>query len=157
MAIACWGAVPADQLFQQAQKAERAGQTVQAYLLYAQAAAAEPGNLAYWERAQALRPLASLLKGATQSSPADIASEKIDPSLFGSIADQDLDLARKPLPPSDLKAAPGRQDFDLRGDSRALWEQVAAAFHLLVIFDTAYQPVPALRLQLSEADYFRGQ
>jgi type II secretory pathway component HofQ len=139
-------------MFQQAQKAERAGQTVRAYLLYAQAAAADPTNLAYWERAQALRPMASLMKD-TQPVPQDLAPDKVDRTLFGSITDQDLEQARKPLPPAALKAAPGRQDFDLRGDSKLLWEQVAAAFHLMVVFDTAYQPVPTIRLQLSSADY----
>ncbi|HEX4594735.1 MAG TPA: type II and III secretion system protein [Bryobacteraceae bacterium] len=152
MAVSAWGAVSAEQLFQQAKKAEHAGQTVQAYLLYAKAAAADPGNLSYWERAQALRPMASLLKG-TQPVPADLAPEKIDRTLFGSIPDQDLEQARKPLPPPELKAPSGRQDFDLKADSKALWEQVAGAFHLTVIFDTAYQPVPALRLQLTGADY----
>ncbi len=146
-----WG-VTALELYQQAQKAEHAGETVRAYLLYAQAAASDPANLAYWERAQALRPMASLMK-ESQPVPADLAPEKVDRTLFGSITDQDLEQARKPLPPAILKALPGRQDFDLRGDSKALWEKIAAAFHLMVIFDTAYQPVPALRLQLDSTDY----
>lgn len=152
VAILAGGADNAALLFQQAQKAERAGQITRAYLLYAEAAAADPKNLVYWERAQALRPMASLLK-ETQPLPKDLAPEKVDRTLFGSISDQDLDQARKPLPPATLEATPGRQDFDLRGDSKSLWEKIAAAFHLMVIFDTAYQPVPALRLQLDSADY----
>ncbi len=151
LAAAAWTAPSADQLFQQAQKAERAGEATRAYLLYAQAAAADPTNLSYWARAQALRPLASLQKPATATP--GLASDKIDRTLFGSIGDQDLELARKPLPPPELKATPGRQYFDLRGESRALWEQVAAAFQLRVIFDTQYQPAPALRFQLSSAGY----
>jgi general secretion pathway protein D len=151
-ATLAWGAVTAEQLFEQARKAEHAGQTVRAYLLYAQAAAADPGNLAYWERAQALRPLASLMKG-TQPAPPGLAPEKVDRTLFGSITDQDLDQARKPLPPPTLNATPGRQDFDFKGDSKSVWEQVASAFHLMVLFDTAYQPVPAMRFQLGGADY----
>jgi len=152
VAVLAGGADNATLLFQQAQKAERAGQITRAYLLYAEAAAADPKNLVYWERAQALRPMASLLK-ETQPLPKDLAPEKVDRTLFGSIGDQDLDQARKPLPPARLEAMPGRQDFDLRGDSKSLWEKIAAAFHLMVIFDTAYQPVPALRLQLDSADY----
>ena len=146
-----WAVPSADQLFQQGQKAERAGQTARAYVLYAQAAAADPGNLVYWARAQALRPMASLMKPAAELP--DLAGDRIDRTLFGSINDQDLDLARKPLPPPELKATPGRQDFNLRGDSKSLWEQVTAAFHLNVVFDTQYQPAPALRFQLSGADY----
>jgi general secretion pathway protein D len=146
------GADNATLLFQQGQKAERAGETVRAYLLYAQAAAADPRNLVYWERAQALRPIASLLKESPRV-PKDLAPEKVDRTLFGSISDQELERARKPLPPATLKATPGRQNFDLKGDSKALWEKIAAAFHLMVVFDTAYQPVPALRLQLDSVDY----
>src|SRR5579859_3964399 len=119
LAGAAWGAASPEQIFLQAQKAEHAGQTVRAYLLYAQAAAADPSNLAYCERAQALRPMASLMK-ASQPTPSDLAPDKIDRTLFGSIPDQDLEQARKPLPPPTLKAAPGRQDFDLKGDSKAL-------------------------------------
>ena len=149
LATLAWGAVNAEQLYEQARKAEHAGQTVRAYLLYAQAAAADPSNLVYWERAQALRPMASLLK---ETQPAD-ALAKLDSTLFCRITDEELDQARKPLPPAVLKATPGRQHFDLKGDSKAVWEQVAAALHLMVIFDTAYQPVPALRFQLDDADY----
>jgi type II secretory pathway component GspD/PulD (secretin) len=150
LATAGWAAVTGDQLYRQAQQAERAGETTRAYVLYAQAAAADPGNLLYWARAQALRPMASLLKPLAKP---DLAPEKIDRTLFGSISDQELDQARKPLPPPELKGTPGIQDLDLRGDSKALWEQVAAAFRLAVVFDTQYQPVPALRFQLSGADY----
>ena len=145
-----WSAPTAEQLYQEARQAERSGQTVRAYVLYAQAAAADPRNLVYWERAQALRPMASLLK---QGSAPDLSSEKIDGTVFGSITDEELEQARKPLPPPELKAAPGRRDYDLKGDSKTLWEQVGAALNLMLIFDTQYQPAPSLRFQLNDADY----
>jgi len=144
--------VNAEQLYKDAQKAERAGQILRAYVLYAQAAAADPTNVDYWEHAQILRPIASLLKD-TEHPPTDLPADKIDRTLFGDIADQDLDRARKPLPPPQLKAAPGHQDFDLRGDSKALWEQVAGTLHLSVIFDTQYQPTKTIHFQLNDADY----
>jgi hypothetical protein len=148
-----WGGSTAEQLFKDGQKAERAGQTVRAYLLYAEAAAAAPTNLAYWERAQALRPLASLMKTAEPTVP-EMPPDKIDRTLFGAITAQDLEQSRKPLPPPELKAPPGRQDFDLRGDSKSLWEQVAKTLNLLVLFDTQYQPTPrSIRFQLTGADY----
>jgi len=152
LASLVWAGQTAEQLFKEGQKAERAGQTVRAYLLYAEAAAADPTSVIYWERAQALRPIASLLK-TEQSKPADLTPEKIDRTLFGSISPEDLDRARKPLPPAEMKAAPGKQDFDLRGDSKTLWEQVAKAYNLNVIFDTQYQPGRPIRFQIAEADY----
>jgi general secretion pathway protein D len=145
-------AVTAEQLYKDAQKAERAGETVRAYVLYAEAAAKDPANLAYWERAQALRPAASLLN-VSQSTPPEIAPEKIDRTIFGNITDFDLDQSRKPLPPPDLKITAGRQDFDLRGDAKTLWEKLAAALHIMVVFDTQYQPSQNVRFRVDNVDY----
>jgi general secretion pathway protein D len=141
----------AEQLFDQAKKAEHDGQTVRAYILYAEAAAADPTNYSYWERAQALRPMATLLNTSEKlpnPSPSDT-----DPTLFARISDAELAEARRPLPPTQLKAADGRHDYDLTGDSKALWEQVAAALQLKLIFDTQYQPTRPFRFQLAAADY----
>jgi general secretion pathway protein D len=147
----CWAATPAEQLAQQAQKAERAGDIVRAYVLYGQAAAADPGNISYLQRLQALRPLASLMN-VHEVKPIDLSPEKIDPTLFGRITDKEIAEARPTLPPSGLKIPPGRRDFDFRGDSKSLWEQMAAAMHLMVLFDTQYQPTRALRFELNDAD-----
>ena len=152
LSVAAWAGPTAEQLYKEGQKAERAGQTVRAYLLYAEAAAADPANPLYWARAQALRPASSLRSATLDSSPSD-APVEMDPTLFGTLSDRDLQEGRKPLPPSELKAAPGRKDFDLRGDSKSLFEQVAAAFGLLVLFDTAYQPGSTIRLRLNDVDY----
>jgi general secretion pathway protein D len=147
-----WAATKAEQLYDQAQKAERAGDPADAYLLYVQAAAADPGNLKYFARVQALRPVASMLE-VTQAKRADLAADKVDPTLFGHIGDRELEEARKPLPPSELKIAPGKRDYDLRGDSKSLWEQVAAALHLGVLFDTQYQPTHPVHFELADAGY----
>src|SRR5271165_3296512 len=141
-------ATQADQLFRQAQKAERAGEIVQAYLLYAEAAAADPTNIDYWTRAQALRPAASLVDPSPPKL-GELSSDKIDRTLFGNIAPADLEAARKPLPPPQLAADPGQRDYDFRGDSRQLWEQVAASLNLKVLFDTAYRPTKAFHFELT--------
>jgi general secretion pathway protein D len=146
------GATPAEQLFHQAQKAEHDGEIVKAYLLYAAAAAADPTNAGYWSRAQALRPAASLVD-ASPPKLEEFPSDKIDRTLFGNIPEADLEAARKPLPPTQLKAESGRRDYDLRGDSKQLWEQVAATLHLQVLFDAAYQPTRAFRFELTGVDY----
>ncbi len=142
----------AEKLFRQAQKAEKDGQIVQAYVLYAEAAAADPTNGEYWARAQALRPAASLKEASPAKLPL-LASEKMDRTLFGKISEADIEEARQPLPPAKLEAEPGRRDYDLRGDSKALWEQVAAMLHLKVLFDPDYKPTSAFGFQLAGADY----
>jgi type II secretory pathway component GspD/PulD (secretin) len=88
----------------------------------------------------------------SEHAPA-LPDDQIDRTLFGNIAEQDLDKARKPLPPPHLTVAPGRKDFDLRGDSKSLWEQVASALHLAVLFDTQYQPTKTVHFELNDADY----
>jgi hypothetical protein len=141
----------AEQLFHQAQKAERDGEIVKAYLLYAEAAAADPTNIDYWSRAQALRPAASLVDPSPPKL--EFPSDKVDRTLFGTITGADLEEARKPLPPPKLQVEPGRRDYDLQGDSKALWEQVAATLQLKVLFDPDYKPTHAFRFQLDNADY----
>ena len=148
-----WAASQAELLFEQGQKAERAGDPARAYVFYTQATVADPGNLKYWSRAQALRPMAGLLEVSQAKHGEDLAPEKIDSTLFGHISDRELEEARQPLPPAELKAAPERRDYSLRGDSKALWEQVAATLHLGILFDTQYQPAPSLRFELTGADY----
>jgi general secretion pathway protein D len=142
----------AEQLFHQAQKAEHDGEIVKAYLLYAEAAAADPTNIDYWSRAQALRPAASLMEPSPPKAPL-FGSDKIDRTLFGAITDTDLEQAQKPLPPAELEAEPGRHDYNFQGDSTALWEQVAATLHLKVLFDPDYKPTRAFRFELADADY----
>jgi len=142
----------AEQLFHQAQKAERDGEIVKAYLLYAEAAAADPSNIDYWSRAQALRPAASL-KDASPPEPPGFPSDKIDRTLFGTITAAEMEEARKPLPPPRLQVGPGRRDYDFQGDSKALWEQLAAALNLKVLFDSDYRPTRAFRFELADADY----
>ena len=154
LAAAGWGyaASTAEQLFRQAQKAEHDGQIVKAYLLYAEAAAADPTNIDYWGRAQALRPAASLIEPSPPKVP-DISSDRLDRTLFGSISNSELEQTRQPLPPAKLDALPGRHDYDLQGDSKALWEQLAASLKLKVLFDPDYKPTRALHFEFGDADY----
>jgi general secretion pathway protein D len=144
-------ATPAEQLFHQAVKAERDGEIVKAYLLYAEAAAADPTNADYWARAQALRPVASLVE-ASPPKP-EFPSDKIDRTLFGHISFEDMEAARKPLPPPQLAAEPGRRDYDFLGDSKVIWEQVSNALHLKILFDPDYKPTHQFHFELTGADY----
>ena len=74
-------------------------------------------------------------------------------AVLGTISDSDLAKARTLLPPPRLKASSGLKDFDLRGDARSLFEQVAKSFDLLVVFDSNYQPKSGLRFHLEQAGY----
>jgi general secretion pathway protein D len=143
-------------LFKRAQKAEKAGQTTDAYLLYVQAASKDPLNTTYWMKAQSLRAPAQLSAPSVKALDAKSEAPEApaaDAGLFGSISERELAEARRPLPPPTLKAKPGRQDFELRGDAKELFEKVAKAFDLLVVFDGGYQGGPAIRIRLTQVDY----
>jgi hypothetical protein len=107
-------ATSAEQLIHQAQKAEHDGEIVKAYVLYAEAAAADPTNIDYWDRAQALRPAASLMD-ASPPKPPEFPSDKIDRRLFGHIGERIWKRRASRLPPAQLQAEPGRRDYDLPG------------------------------------------
>src|SRR5271154_4108538 len=119
MASLAWASDKAEQLFKEAQKAERDGQITRAYVLYAQAAAADPSNFSYWERAQALRPMASLMMDSKQAAEA-LPPDQVDRTLVQSIDPRDLEKARTLLPPPQLKFPAGHHDIDIVGDSKSL-------------------------------------
>lgn len=52
-----------------------------------------------------------------------------------------------------LKPEPGRKNLSLRGDTKTVYEQLAAAFGLRVAFDPDLQPKP-VRLALDDVDFF---
>ena len=132
-------------LFQEAQKAERAGDVVRAYVLYSQAVAKAPYNLEYWRRRELARLPATLRLRPTT------ATEGLKPAP----PDQTKQAAveRQPQPPPELQARPGRMDLDLRGDSRLLFTEVARTFGLETVFDPDYQPTGTLSFHLEGADY----
>ncbi len=132
----------ARRFFEQAARAEQKGDLVRAYLLYSQAVALDPYNLEYWRRRELLRtpfnlqvntPAAATPQGETTVTPA--------PEL------------RQPLPPVELRALPVRLNFDLRGDARTLFTEVARAFGLEAVFDSEYVTSGTVRFQIQDAGY----
>lgn len=142
-----------EQLYKEAVKAEATGQLARAYLLYTQAAAKDPGNALYRSHAEALRPAVTMAAAQSPPPAEPPVARDIDPAILGKITDRDLADARKLLPPPRLNPARGRKPLHARGDSKALFEEVARVFNLMVVFETAYQPKSGLRLDLEDTDY----
>lgn len=134
----------AQRLAREAAVAEKAGHLIEAYALYAQAARLEPGHHEYLMKAQELRPYAQLSAPSKPPAPPDSGDGHITP--------QELAEARDFKPPIELKPNPGTQDFDLRADARTLFERVAGAFGLMVVFESEYQAAQPIRFQLQGAD-----
>lgn len=139
-------------LYRQGRKSEKKAQYAQAYLYYAQAAAADPGQAAYWARAQSVQTKALIESPVAPGSASEPVAED-GPSLLGVITESEAREARRPLPPAELQARPGRQSFDLRGDARTLYEKIAKAFGLDVVFDGEYLAAPDVRFRVDEVDY----
>jgi general secretion pathway protein D len=143
-------------LYEQGRAAEKAGHMAQAYLLYSEAAAMEPNNRTYWFRSQAVRSRAALEakpvpRIEADQPPADTDAEPERPLEIATATDR-VD-ARKLLPPAELSSEPGVRDFDLRGDPKKLFEEVAHAFGLDCVFDGDYQPVAPIRFRAEGLDY----
>lgn len=143
----------APQLFRKGEKAEKARQMARAYLLYSEAAALDPNNPNYWLRAQAVRVQAILESPPRIAAAGRTSAGHLKPLPPGesSISQKDLEEARKPQAPFELEGRPGRQSFHLHGDSKALYEKVARAFGLEVVFDGDYQAGPPLKLTIQNA------
>src|SRR4029077_1172248 len=111
-------------LYLRGRRAERAGHMAEAYLLYSQAAAMSPQNKTYWQRSLAVRTRAALeAKVAPPTTSAldepedDADAPPVAPLPIATASDRAE--ARKLLPPVELQAQVGRQNFDLRGDAKA--------------------------------------
>jgi Flp pilus assembly secretin CpaC len=144
----------AGQLFEQGRKAERAGRVVEAYLLYSQAAAQAPQKLEYWQRAQALRSL------ATVASQAALPATKLDPAGTGSVRAPEsvaLEVEAAPaaaaLPLAELVASEERKSLSIKGDAKSLFTQVARAYGLEAVFDTDYAAGSSTVFAIDDADY----
>jgi hypothetical protein len=151
------GADSASDLFRQARKAEQSGEFARAYLLYSQAAVKDPLNPVYWAKSQAVRTRGVLQAKAVPRAGPAVPEPPGDPAdgdnLLGEISAAEIEEARRPLPPWELAGVPGLKSFDLRGDAKNLFEQVARAYGLEVVFDGEYDAGQPIRFRADEVDF----
>ena len=140
----------------EAEKAEKSGDLLRAYALYAQAAALNPDDEGAWARSQAMRRQAIL---AGRLSPAELlstahrapnAAPATEPT---QLTAKELEEARQFREPVRLRPDPGLRSFDLRGDSRTVLQQVLELFGIETIFDADYQPLQNVRLRMQEVGF----
>jgi general secretion pathway protein D len=143
VALPCAQADEASNYYKQGRKAERQGKMAEAYLLYSKAAALAPKKKIYWLRSQAVRTRAASQAKFELPPSSDVTSDTAaaipgDEEESDPVTERDLREARRPLPPTELKASPESQDFDLRLEPRPLFLEVAKAYGLDVVFDGDY-------------------
>jgi len=145
----------AERLYKAGQRAERAGDVLHAYLLYARAAALDPKNLVYASRRSALQAIAEVTADQ-RLDPEPVAEEEANaepaPEVEGLTATE-MAEARQALPPPRLAASPEKKSFDIKGDARTVFEKVAEAYGLLVVFEADYQTAPPFTFRMTDVGY----
>jgi hypothetical protein len=146
----------ASDVFHKAEKEEKAGHVVQAYLLYAEAAALDSNNEIYRARSVALQAKAAKAqasdvspnsspnssKDAPKSDGAATHSDIADPDLTTTVTSRELELARRALPPPQLNLPAGKFDFHVSGDAKAVFNQIAQRCGLQTQFDSDFDKSP---------------
>ena len=163
VAVACQGETDpvAARLAKLARKVGDSGQTVRAYLLYAEAAARDPQNVSYRSNRDALEPAAKLLTKAKIENPdisQDILDAKNQPASAGPPIEraklQDWQTDEQLQPPVKLQLVDhSKHDFDLRADPRSLLRQVADAYGVQSLEDKDIKPGAPIHFELTNADF----
>ena len=147
----CGAADFADRLYKEGQKAERAGDMLHAYLLYARAAALDPKSVEFAAHKTALRGIAAL--SARQELDPDPAEPAPSEIAMPELSAADVLEARQALAPPHLTGSQEKKSFDLKGDPRTVFEKVAEAYGVLVVFESDYQAPPPFTFRMTDAGF----
>ncbi|MBI3693627.1 MAG: type II and III secretion system protein [Acidobacteria bacterium] len=162
LAVAGW-ADEAGRLARDARRAERQGDDLRAYTLYTRAAGLRPQQEKYrfdavrlqvraaqslaaldrLDEALALDPENPYLQ-ARQSSP-----QKAEPAPPTTAEVREAEQAAEPI---ELKPKPGARSFHLKGNTHEVWQQVARAYGLEVVFDPDFTPGSPFQFHLENAE-----
>jgi general secretion pathway protein D len=157
IAFLCRGDDFAEKLFKAGQKAEKAGDKFHAFLLYARAAALEPGNVEF-----------AMRKSAMQADAGMSANSRVDREALGAasrsmdvaggfeaepLTDEEILEARTARMPPRLKGPEGLKSFDLTGDPKSIIEQVMAGYGLMVVFEADYQVPAKFRFRVADVRF----
>jgi len=162
VAAACWAASAQDvarELAARAVKAQVSGETVRAYLLFAEAAKRDPHNPTYRANRDSLETAAKLMRDNGIDSAdvtADIheaeqAANNPEPSPLEPASETDWSKKLEPIP--HVQADAGERTFALRANETVLFQNVASSYGLKAIWDPQLTSQPDIRFDLSDADW----
>ncbi len=143
-AVVCAASDTAERFYKSAQRAEKAGDILNAYLLYARAAALDPHNVQYAAKKAALRSRAALT--AREELGPD-PFEPIGPPIPATLGPVEM---REANPPARLAGSKEKKTFDLRGDPRNIIEKVAEAYGIQAVFEADYQTPPLFTFRMTD-------
>jgi hypothetical protein len=144
------GAENAQDLAKAAEREARRGDTLQAFLLYSRAAALDPSNTQYQLRKHELEAKPDFVR-ADEPEPED--TELASANFVDSDPTVDTSDLRVPAPAARLRGSPEKKSFDIRGDARTVFEQVAGAFGIQVVFEADYPSGAPFRFRLDSAGF----
>jgi type II secretory pathway component GspD/PulD (secretin) len=167
IAATCFAATDpvAARLARAAESARNSGQLVRAYLLYAEAAARDPQVGSYRQNRDALAPAAKLLTAAQIGTAPDIKAEiqdaespgkdETDPSIrAASVLDvEEARNAQKYQGLPQLKPTGVVRDFDLRGTTKMLYDEVSAPYGIHVILDKNLDAGSTIHFETANVDF----
>jgi general secretion pathway protein D len=131
----------------QAEKAEKEGNLVRAWVLYSQASAMEPKNKKYAAKAASLRDIA-LERAQVLVTNGRVAEVEIDPSIVRPITEDELAEIRRLRMPPLLQPKPGKLRFRSVGPVRTVAEQVLRTCGIDAVFDSAFDATQQVKFDL---------
>jgi len=144
-------------IFRAGQRAQRSGDSLQAYQLYTRAAALDPSKAQYTLQRNLLRDWAALAAqisvgdDALDGQGGDDADEAARRITAEGLSPSEAIAGRVALPLPRLQDLAEKRSFDLRGTARPVWEQVAAAYGIQIQFEDGYQgPAAAFTLRMND-------
>ncbi len=141
----------ADQLFQQGQKAQRSGDLLHAYLLYAEAAKLDPRNFAIAAEKNQTGALLSNtmeIRDANSTLNAELAFQK----LMETAGPGQFDEFGPTAPAPHLHSNGLKKSFDLTGDARSTIQKVGEAYGIQMIFASDWTGPPPFPFRTGELD-----
>jgi general secretion pathway protein D len=138
----------AKELARKAKRASKSGHDSEAFVLSSEAAAIVPRK--YTSLMKSMQGAADHEAARNRTAPAFIDP----PEHFDSLTARELASARQMQPPPELMARSGRQDFDLNGNARNLFDQLSQRLALAVVYDSDYPTAGAsYRFRVTGVNY----
>lgn len=141
----------ASEIRARAEKAEKKGDSVSAYLLYSQAAAIDQADQRSWAKSLALRRRA-VAASNWRPDPGPPLAPRLE-LVPNSVSDEEYAQAKRMNPPPKLQPSSGAHSFDLKGDTKTIVESVLKSFGIETIFDTDYQPLQGIRFRMPDVGF----
>jgi len=161
-AALCWAVTGGDvarELYLRAVKAQVSGQTLRAYLLFAEAVKRDPRNPTYRANCDSLETAARLLRdngieSADITADVQEAEEAADHPPASPLEATTESAWRQRLEPiPHLEADLSKHTFALRANETVLFQNVASSYGLRAVWDPQLTSQPDIRFDLADADW----